>query len=113
MSTQIPAVPMQHADPQPRRSFKQVLLSYFYWTYSRGSLHYDVMVTLILLFIFLTPHIPGLNYGDKPSTAAALVHPIQVVSDGECQCAGWRVGRGGEEGAAQGGRAGDGRCGVC
>ena len=83
MSTQIPAVPMQHADPQPRRSFKQVLLSYFYWTYSRGSLHYDVMVTLILLFIFLTPHIPGLNYGDKPSSAATLVHPIQVVGDGE------------------------------
>lgn len=83
MSTQIPAVPMQHANPQPRRSFKQVLLSYFYWTYSRGSLHYDVMVTVILLFIFLSPHIPGLNYGDKPSSAAALLHPIQVVSDGE------------------------------
>ena len=82
MSTQIPAVPMHHADPQPRRSMKQVLLSYFYWTYSRGSLHYDVMVTVILLFIFLTPHIPGFDYGDKPSSAAPLVHPIQVVSDG-------------------------------
>jgi len=73
---------MPQADPQPRRSFKQVLLSYFYWTYSRGSFHYDVMVTLILLFIFLTPWIPGFSYGDKPSTAAALIHPIQVVSDG-------------------------------
>jgi hypothetical protein len=82
MSTQIPAVPISQADPQPRRSFKQVLLSYFYWTYSRGSFHYDVMVTLILLFIFLTPWIPGFSYGDKPSTAAALIHPIQVVSDG-------------------------------
>ena len=82
MSTQIPAVPISQADPQPRRSFKQVLLSYFYWTYSRGSFHYDVMVTLILLFIFLTPWIPGFSYGDKPSTAAALSHPIQVVSDG-------------------------------
>ena len=82
MSTQIPAVPSPQADSQPRRSFKQVLLSYFYWTYSRGSFHYDVMVTLILLFIFLTPWIPGFSYGDKPSTAAALIHPIQVVSDG-------------------------------
>lgn len=82
MSTQTPAVPIPQADPQPRRSFKQVLLSYFYWTYSRGSFHYDVMVTLILLFIFLTPWIPGFSYGDKPSTAAALIHPIQVVSDG-------------------------------
>ena len=41
--------------PQPRRTARQVLLSYFYWTYSRGSFHYDVMVTLILAFIFVTP----------------------------------------------------------
>ena len=33
----------------------KVLKSYFYWTYPRGSFHYDVMVTLILLFIFVTP----------------------------------------------------------
>jgi hypothetical protein len=66
---------------QPRTA-KQVLLSYFYWTYSRGSFHYDVMVTLILLFIFLTPQIPGWSYGDKPSTAAGLIHPIQVIGDG-------------------------------
>jgi hypothetical protein len=82
MSTQTPAVPIPQADPRPRRSFKQILLTYFYWTDSRGSFHYDVMVTLILLFIFLTPHIPGFSYGDKPTTAAGLIHPIQVVSDG-------------------------------
>jgi hypothetical protein len=68
--------------PQESRTVKQILLSYFYWTYSRGSFHYDVMVTAILLFIFLTPHIPGWNYGDKPSSAAVLVHPLQVVGDG-------------------------------
>jgi hypothetical protein len=75
-----PAVPKQEA--RPRRTVKQILLSYFYWNYSRGSFHYDVMVTLILLFIFLTPHIPGWDYGDKPQTAAAPVHPIQVIGDG-------------------------------
>ncbi|MGD0630148.1 MAG: hypothetical protein ABR987_12380 [Terracidiphilus sp.] len=69
--------------PRPRRTVKQVLLSYFYWTYSRGSFHYDVMVTVILLFIFLTPHIPGFSFGDKPSTPASLVHPISIVGDGE------------------------------
>ena len=71
------------AGPRPRRTVKQVLLSYYYWTYARGSFHYDVMVTAILLFIFLTPQIPGFNYGDKPSTAASLVHPISIVGDGE------------------------------
>jgi hypothetical protein len=82
MPSQNPAVPVPHADAQPPRSFKQVLLSYFYWTYSRGSFHYDVMVSLILLFIFLTPHIPGFSYGDKPTPATGLVHPIEVASDG-------------------------------
>ena len=58
----------------------KVLKSYFYWTYPRGSFHYDVMVTLILLFIFVTPHL--WNYHDKVSSAAGPSHPIQVVSDG-------------------------------
>ena len=53
------------AGPQPKRGFKQILNSYFYWTYPRGSFHYDVMVTLILLFIFVTPHL--WDYGAKPS----------------------------------------------
>jgi hypothetical protein len=66
--------------PQPRRTVKQVLLSYFYWTYPRGCFHYDVMVTAILLFIFLTPQL--WNYGDKPSTLAGPMHPIQVTGDG-------------------------------
>jgi hypothetical protein len=85
-SYRIPQPPPQAPtplQPRPRRTVKQVLLSYFYWTYSRGSFHYDVMVTAILLFIFVTPHIPGFSYGDKPSIAASLVHPISIVGDGE------------------------------
>jgi hypothetical protein len=65
---------------EPRRSFKQVLHSYFYWTYTRGSFHYDVMVTLILIFIFVTPHL--WNYGAKPPLVAGPVHPVQVVGNG-------------------------------
>ena len=34
----------------------KTLKSYFYWTYPRGSFHYDVMVSLILVFIFAAPH---------------------------------------------------------
>ncbi|MGB8258977.1 MAG: hypothetical protein WCE75_01440 [Terracidiphilus sp.] len=59
---------------------KNLLKSYFYWTYPRGSFHYDVLVTLILLFIFVTPHL--WSYGDKASDPLALRHPIQVTSDG-------------------------------
>jgi hypothetical protein len=94
MTTLNPAVPNSHPDSkpdsqpksrresQPRRSFRQILLSYFYWTYSRGSFHYDVMVTLILLFIFVTPQIPGWSYGDKPASTAGLAHPIEVIGNG-------------------------------
>jgi hypothetical protein len=58
----------------------KILKSYFYWTYPRGNVHYDIMVTLILAFIFVTPHL--WNYGDKPSRAAGPQHTIQVIGDG-------------------------------
>src|SRR5208337_2955586 len=61
---------------QPRRGVKEILKSYFYWTYKRGSFHYDIMVTLILLFIFVTPHL--WNYGEKPSPISGPAHPIVV-----------------------------------
>jgi hypothetical protein len=67
---------------QSRRTVKQVLLSYFYWTYPRGSFHYDVMVTLILLFIGVTPLF--WNYGDQPHSSGGPSHPMQVIgNDGQ------------------------------
>jgi hypothetical protein len=68
------------AYPQQKRGFKNVLRSYFYWTYARGSFHYDIMVTLILLFIFVTPHL--WDYGAKPSAISGSGHPFQVVGNG-------------------------------
>jgi hypothetical protein len=55
---------------------QKTLKSYFFWTHQRGSFHYDVMVTLILAFIFVTPHL--WNYGDKPAMSSRLAGPIQV-----------------------------------
>jgi len=62
------------------RSVKQVLKSYFYWTYTRGSFHYDVMVSLILAFIFITPWL--WDYGDKPRSTALNTQPVVVTGDG-------------------------------
>jgi hypothetical protein len=42
----------------------KILRNYFFWTYERGSFHYDVMVTLILLFLFISPHY--INFMDRP-----------------------------------------------
>lgn len=57
----------------------RLLKSYFFWTYSRGSLHYDVMVSLILAFIFITPHV--WDFGDQPPSKAGPAYPIRVVGD--------------------------------
>jgi hypothetical protein len=42
----------------------RTIRGYILWSYERGSLHYDIMVTLILLFVFLSPHV--INFKDKP-----------------------------------------------
>jgi hypothetical protein len=60
---------------------QKTLKSYFFWTHQRGTFHYDVMVTLILAFIFITPHL--WDFGDKPSPNAAIAGPIDVVGDGD------------------------------
>src|SRR4051794_16198600 len=72
-----------HASSQTvstRRSFSQVLKSYFYWTYPRGFFPYDVMVTLIRAFIFIPPWL--WNYGEKPGSTAAISQPFVIMGDG-------------------------------
>jgi hypothetical protein len=59
-------------------SVGRVLKSYLWWTHERGSVHFDVMVTLILAFIFITPHF--VNYGDKPKPDFAA-NEIRVSAD--------------------------------
>ncbi|MDR3762686.1 MAG: hypothetical protein P4M01_01180 [Acidobacteriota bacterium] len=59
----------------------ETIKSYFWWTHSRGSLHYDVMVTLILLFIFVTPYF--VDYKDKPAERKPRDGSVLVMPDGE------------------------------
>lgn len=54
----------------------KLLKSYFFWTYQRGTFHYDVMVTAILIFMFLTPHF--IDFHDRPVETAAL-HSSEVL----------------------------------
>jgi len=44
--------------------------SYIFWAYERGSFHYDVMVTLILAFMFISPHY--IDFRDKPVETVPL-----------------------------------------
>lgn len=56
-------------------TFGQTVKGYIWWTYPRGSVHYDVMVTLILAFIFLTPI--WVNFRDKPQERPP--HQTEVI----------------------------------
>jgi hypothetical protein len=53
----------------------RTIRGYILWQYERGTLHYDIMVTLILIFIFLSPRV--INFNDKP--IARNPHPTDVV----------------------------------
>jgi hypothetical protein len=90
--------------------------SYILWQHERGTLHYDIMVTLILIFVFFSPRVidaqGGLVYqisagaitpGDDTSVRSQLLQilqPIsgnvsivsyQVVNDGKGQVQGYKV----------------------
>ena len=59
-----------------KQSIGQVIQSYFFWTYERGSFHYDVMVTLILIFMFGSPWL--IDFKDRPVETVAL-HASEVL----------------------------------
>ena len=61
--------------------FGQTLKGYFWWTWPRGNVHYDVMVTLILAFIFLVPH--WVNFRDKPQERPPHQTEVVVQQEGE------------------------------
>jgi hypothetical protein len=54
----------------------KLINSYIFWAYERGSVQYDIMVTAILLFMFVSPHI--ITYNDKPVETVAL-HASEVL----------------------------------
>jgi hypothetical protein len=59
----------------------RTLKGYLFWTHTRGSFHYDVMVTLILAFIFIAPHY--INFKDKPPKQPQHLTDIVVSADGK------------------------------
>lgn len=62
-------------------SIWRTIRGYVLWQYERGTLHYDIMVTLILIFIFFSPRV--INFNDKP--IARTPHPTDVVVTPDAQ----------------------------
>ncbi len=61
----------------PMGAIWRTIRGYIFWSYERGSLHYDIMVTLILLFVFVSPHF--INYKEKPVERIPHLTGVVVV----------------------------------
>ncbi len=69
------------------RRIRQVVARAFFWSYERGSWQYDVIVIVILAFIFLTPRS---WYSDRPTLQLTdLRHRQGVIEVGRGDD-GWR-----------------------
>ena len=75
-STAVPSAPAL-----PMNTIWQTIRGYILWSYERGSLHYDVMVTLILLFVFLSPY--WINFKDKPIERVPHQTGVLIQPDGQ------------------------------
>ena len=66
-STDAPSLPMN--------GVFRTIRSYVLWQHERGTLHYDIMVTLILIFVFFSPRV--INFNDKP--VPRTLHQTDIV----------------------------------
>ena len=68
------------ASSLPMNRAWRTIRSYILWQHERGTLHYDIMVTLILIFIFFSPRV--INFNDKPRPFNQHLTGVLVTSDG-------------------------------
>jgi hypothetical protein len=59
----------------------RTIRSYVLWQHERGTLHYDIMVTLILIFVFFSPRV--LNFNDKPALRNPHLSDVVVTPDAQ------------------------------
>ena len=65
--------------PVPMNAIWRTIRSYILWQHERGTLHYDIMVTLIIIFVLFSPLV--INFNDKPISRNP--HPTEVVVTAE------------------------------
>ena len=65
----------------PMNAVWRTIRSYVLWQHERGTLHYDIMVTLILIFVFFSPRV--LNFNDKPAVHSPHLSDVVVTPDAQ------------------------------
>lgn len=56
----------------------RTIKGFIFWSHERGTVQYDIMVTLILIFVFFSPKL--INFNDRPvernpNSTGVLVYP--------------------------------------
>jgi hypothetical protein len=64
----------------PVSSIWRTLKGFIFWSHERGTIQYDVMVTLILLFVFFSPRL--INFNDRPVERNPHSSGVVVYPDG-------------------------------
>jgi len=65
----------------PMNAVWRTIRSYVLWQHERGTLHYDIMVTLILIFVFFSPRL--LKFNDKPALPEPHLSDVVVTPDAQ------------------------------
>ncbi|MGA2695460.1 MAG: hypothetical protein ABSE92_05340 [Terriglobales bacterium] len=63
----------------PMRTIGRTIRDFVLWSYERGTIQYDIMVTLILLFVFISPRV--INFKDKPTEHVPQPTGVVVTPD--------------------------------
>ena len=76
---------LQTAEPQtPSTSVNPVwrtIKGFIFWSYERGTVQYDIMVTLILIFVFFSPLV--ISFNDRPVERNPHATGVVVYPDGK------------------------------
>jgi hypothetical protein len=75
---------LKTADPQSPPATNPVwrtIKGFIFWSYERGSVQYDIMVTLILIFVFFSPLV--ISFNDHPVERNTYATGVLVYPDGK------------------------------
>ena len=80
MHTELKATEPQ-ASRVPVNPVWHTIKSFIFWSYERGTVQYDIMVTLILVFVFFSPIV--ISYNDRPVERNPDATGVLVYPDGK------------------------------
>lgn len=69
------------APPASTNRVWRTIKSFIFWSYERGTVQYDIMVTLILIFVFFSPRL--INFNDRPVERNPHSTGVVVYPDGQ------------------------------